>query len=130
MLVLDASFVYAFALTGESFDEIPGGRLLGPPLLWSEVASTIRQATWRGALSDSEGRETLATFLAAPIERRSSDDLYVQALAIATQLGWAKTYDAEYLALARIEGCRLLTRDARLQRGAERIVQIVGPSEL
>jgi len=45
-------------------------------------------------------------------------------------LGWAKTYDAEYVALARTLECSLLTTDRRLQRGAERIVDTVGPSDL
>ena len=31
-------------------------------------------------------------------------------------MGWAQTYDAEYLALARLLRCRLLTTDAKLKR--------------
>ncbi|MGH2992705.1 MAG: hypothetical protein ACRDL1_04125 [Solirubrobacterales bacterium] len=38
--------------------------------------------------------------------------------------------DAGYVALARRLECPLLTIDARLKRGAERIVEIVGPTEL
>ncbi|MGI8829736.1 MAG: hypothetical protein ACR2I5_08225 [Candidatus Limnocylindria bacterium] len=48
----------------------------------------------------------------------------------AEQLGWAKTYDAEYVALAQLLGCRLLTRDDRLRRGAARVLECIGPSEL
>ena len=43
---------------------------------------------------------------------------------------WAKTYDAEYLALARLLRCRLLTLDGRLRRRAASVVEIVGPTEL
>jgi predicted nucleic acid-binding protein len=35
--------------------------------------------------------------------------------------GGARTYDAEYVALARILGCRLVTVDGRLRRGADRL---------
>lgn len=44
--------------------------------------------------------------------------------------GWAKTYDAEYVALAHLLGSRLLTLDARLRRTASRLVEILGPTEL
>jgi predicted nucleic acid-binding protein len=36
-------------------------------------------------------------------------------------MGRAKTYDAEYVAPARPLGCRLVTLDARLRRGADRL---------
>jgi predicted nucleic acid-binding protein len=45
-------------------------------------------------------------------------------------LGWAKTYDAEYVALARLLGCRLVTLDARLRRGADRLGFVISPDEL
>jgi predicted nucleic acid-binding protein len=49
---------------------------------------------------------------------------------VAEEFGWAKTYDAEYVALAKIEGCRLVTLDGRLRRGADRLGFVVTPAEL
>jgi len=49
---------------------------------------------------------------------------------IADTFGWAKTYDAEYVALARARNCPLLTFDARLARTAMRLVTVLGPSDL
>lgn len=49
---------------------------------------------------------------------------------IASELGWAKTYDAEYLALARLLDTRVVTLDLRLRRGAERLGLVVTPDEL
>ncbi len=49
-----------------------------------------------------------------------ADDAY----SLAVRLGWARTYDAEYLALAVRLECPLLTVDARLARTAEQLVQI------
>jgi predicted nucleic acid-binding protein len=45
-------------------------------------------------------------------------------------MGWAKTYDANYVALARLRDCRLVTLDARLRRGTGRLGLVVGPTEL
>jgi predicted nucleic acid-binding protein len=56
--------------------------------------------------------------------------LCAEAWRVAEELGWAKTYDAEYVALARMLRCRLLTRDERLRRGAARLVEAIGPTEL
>ena len=67
---------------------------------------------------------------AAPIDARAPGRLGSDAWQLADELGWAKTYDAEYVALARILGCRLLTLDARLRRGADRLGFVVSPTEL
>jgi integrase len=37
------------------------------------------------------------------------------------EFGWAKTYGANYVALARLLDCRLVTLDARLRRGTARL---------
>jgi len=49
---------------------------------------------------------------------------------IADELGLAKTYDAEFLALARIRGALLVTADARLRRAGDRLEFVVDPTEL
>jgi len=49
---------------------------------------------------------------------------------MATELGWAKTYDAEFLALARLEDALVLTTDSRLRRGADRTGLVIDPSDL
>jgi predicted nucleic acid-binding protein len=56
--------------------------------------------------------------------------LHERAWTIADELGWAKTYDAEYVALAQILGIPLLTVDGRLARSVEHLVSVVGPADL
>lgn len=66
----------------------------------------------------------------APIDRRSPRELHIEAWKVAEECGWAKTYDAEYVALARLLDCPLLTRDARLKRVARGLIDVVGPTEI
>ncbi len=125
MLVVDASAALAIASSGAG---VRKGPLIAPPLLWSEVTSFVNRAAWRGDVTRPVALKLLQAFLGLPIERHIPDDLYRLATEIATGLGWAKTYDAEYVALARLEGCSLLTADGRLKRGAGHLVEIVGPT--
>ena len=130
MLVIDASAAITAASSPGGFLRLAGDQLIAPPLLWSEATSAIRENLFRGAISAELAARSLQELWQAPIEPRRPAALYRNAWEIATRLGWAKTYDAEYIALARIEECRLLTLDARLRRGAAHLVRIVGPTEL
>jgi predicted nucleic acid-binding protein len=49
---------------------------------------------------------------------------------VADELGWAKTYDAHYVALAQLLKCRLVTVDERMLRGVARLKIAVRPREL
>jgi predicted nucleic acid-binding protein len=99
-------------------------------LLWSEATSVIHELRWRRQISDDLASRAFAALLAAPVRRRAPQQLYREAWRISGNLGWARTYDAEYVALARILGCRLFTVDERLRRGAGRLVDMVGPHDL
>lgn len=130
MIVLDATTVVDAALMPRRLEQLARHSPVAPALLWSEVTSTLRELAWRGRLSVDEAQVALDRLLDAKIERRAPRRLYKEASALAHELGWAKTYDAEYVALARILGCRLVTLDGRLRRGASRFAEIIGPSEL
>jgi predicted nucleic acid-binding protein len=56
--------------------------------------------------------------------------LYDEAWRLADELGLATTYDAEFLALARLRECRVLTADARLHRIGILRGLTVDPTEL
>ncbi len=56
----------------------------------------------------------------------SADELYARRDVIFEP----DTYDAEYLALARLLKCRLLTTDAKLKASGSTIVKVIGPVEL
>ena len=98
--------------------------------MWSECRSGLREAAWRGEVSDRHARDTLERLEAAPVQPHTPPRIGFEAWRIVRELGWAKTYDAEYVALALLLGCRLVTLDVRLRRPADRLGFVVSPSEL
>lgn len=103
---------------------------LAPTLLWSEVTSALHEAAWRGELTDDEAAAARTVFAELPLQAVDSSAVRDEAWRIADELGLAKTYDAEFLALARLRGALFVTADARLRRGADRLGFVVDPVEL
>ena len=129
-LVIDSSAALRAASSSDAASQLDRHDLLGPPLLWSEVHSAVHEAQWRREITDDQGIMILSSFRSLNIQRRTPGRLYVEAFAIASDLGWAKTYDAEFLALARLEQAVVLTTDIRLRRGGHRTGLVIDPSEL
>jgi predicted nucleic acid-binding protein len=85
---------------------------------------------YRGAITSGLAGQALARLHHAPIQVKRPRQLMAEAWTTANRLGWAKTYDAEYVALARLLKCALLTMDSRLARGAAGQVRIRTPADL
>lgn len=128
-MVVDASVVLPACVAGAL--QFPGAwQFVAPGLLWSEVTSALHEALWREELTPAEASSARATFAELPIDRREPARLRDRAWELADRLGLAKTYDAEFLALGGMLGCRVVTADLRLRRGAQRLGFVVDPVEL
>lgn len=128
-LVVDASVAFWACAADHSFEAL-GDDLVAPALMWSETTSTVHVTRWRGEISDLHASEMTGRLEGAPVSVRAPRHLRSEAWRLADELGWAKTYDAEYMALAAILDCRLVTLDARLHRATRRLGFVVSPSEL
>jgi predicted nucleic acid-binding protein len=130
VLVLDANVVIPACTVERGFRRFGRERLIAPAIMWSEAVSSLHEAVWRGELPALDGRNALHRLTGAPVRPVDHPELREAAWEITDELGLAKTYDAEYLALARLLRCRLVTLDERLHRGASRLdltVLLEGP---
>jgi predicted nucleic acid-binding protein len=130
MLVIDASVAVAASYSADGFEEFGDERLVAPPLLWSEARSALHELLWRREIVPDDAARAHARLEACPVERSRHRRLGEEAWRVAGEFGWAKTYDAEYVALAGLLGCRLVTLDARLHRATQRLGFVVSPSGL
>lgn len=102
---------------------------MAPPLLFAEVASALRQRIHRGVLRQEEGNASFDRLLRLGIVEANPPSLKQRAWELANLYGHPRVYDAQYLALAEIEGCELHTADARLYRSVHQTapwVKLVG----
>lgn len=129
-LVVDSSVVIQMLIAGGALGPLRGHELTAPALLASEVTSVLREMVFRGEMPATAGASALESMLELSIAYERPGALAADATAIAGQLGWAKTYDAEYLALARRANCPLITMDERLRRGGGAVAVVRLPIEL
>ena len=130
MVVADASAIIQACLSDADLGHLGAHDLVAPPLLWSEATSAIHELKWRGEISAELASKAVERLSRAPVRARRPAELHAEAWRLADRLGWAKTYDAEYVALALGSRCRLLTTDARLAAAAGSLVEVVGPAAL
>src|ERR687892_119437 len=92
--------------------EISGDHeLLAPTLLRSQTLSLLHEAVHRGELPAEVATERLGRISSLPIRLLGDSVLRRRAWKLADELGWASTYDAEYLALTQLQGDAFITLD-------------------
>jgi predicted nucleic acid-binding protein len=96
--------------------------LLAPTLLRSQTLSVLHEAVHKGDISADVARDRLRRIQAMPIRLLGDAVLRRRAWDLAEQLGWAETYDAEYVALTQLQADAFVTLDAKLARRVDGIV--------
>jgi predicted nucleic acid-binding protein len=118
--VVDASAV--LHLASAEIEVSDAHKLLAPTLLRSQILSALHEAVQRGELPADVARGRLARVARMPIRLLGDAVLRRRAWEIADRLGWASTYDAEYVALTQLQADAFVTLDAKLARSVEGIV--------
>ena len=118
--VVDASAV--LHLASAEVEVAAEHELLAPTLLRSQTLSALHEAVQRGEIAADVARERLARIGRMPIRLLGDAVLRRRAWDVADQLGWASTYDAEYVALTQLQADAFVTLDADLAQRVEGIV--------
>jgi predicted nucleic acid-binding protein len=119
--VVDASAV--LRLVSEGVEVSSEHELLAPTLLRSQTLSALHEAVQRGEIPADVARDDLARIGRMKIRLLGDAVLRRRAWELADQLGWASTYDAEYVALTQLQADAFVTLDADLARSVEGIVE-------
>jgi predicted nucleic acid-binding protein len=122
--VVDSTAVLHLARPGISVPR--KHELLAPTLLRSQTLSALHEAVHRGEIAREEARDLLTRAGPPGMKIRLLGDAVLRRVTwdLADQLGWASTYDAEYLALTRLQADAFVTLDRELARKAEGIVPL------
>ena len=103
--------------------EVPAEHeLLAPTLLRSQTLSALHEAAHAGEIPPDVALDRLGRIRAMPIRLLGDAVLRRRAWDIAEQLGWAETYDAEYVALTQLQADALVTMDSELAYRVKGIV--------
>jgi len=86
--------------------------LLIPDLFLAEFSNVLWKKCRIGEISDTDAQIIFATLEKVPLENFRHKELMLPAYELATGLD-RTVYDCTYLALAVLQGCRLLTADRR-----------------
>ena len=109
-------------LASEEFEVPAEHELLAPTLLRSQALSALHEAVQRGEITADVARDRLTRIGRMPIRLLGDAVLRRRAWDLADQLGWASTYDAEYVALTQLQADAFVTLNAELARSVEGIV--------
>jgi predicted nucleic acid-binding protein len=102
----------------------PDHRIVAPNLIRSQALNLLLQAVGRGELTEGEAleqherlTELKMRLLGDRVSRRT-------AWKIARELGWDTTYDAEYVAITKLQADALITVDPEFARRAGKVVPV------
>jgi indolepyruvate ferredoxin oxidoreductase alpha subunit len=95
-------------------DVAPEHELVAPTLVRSQALSALYEAARRGEISAAEGIERVTRINSLGIRFLGDKVLQRQAWKVADELGWETTYDAEYVALTKLQADAFVTSDEAL----------------
>jgi predicted nucleic acid-binding protein len=98
-------------------------QLVAPTLVRSQALSPLYEAAGRGEITAAEGIERITRINSLKVRFLGDKVLQRQAWKVADELGWATTYDAEYVALTKLQADAFVTSDEDLGRAVSGLVE-------
>ena len=98
---------------------VAGERLVAPPLLFAETTSVLRRHVHLRAIEHEDATAALDELFALPWSIVQEPTVYLRALDLARRLGHGRAYDVQYLAVAEMENCPVVTLDRGLHESAQ-----------
>jgi predicted nucleic acid-binding protein len=99
-------------------------QILAPALLPSQLLSVLYQAVNHGEMAKKDAERHLSYVRGLRIRLLGDRVLQSVAWRVAGQLGWADTFDAEYVALTQLQADALITLDRKLAHAVKDLVAI------
>lgn len=117
-------------LVTEEVEVRPEHQLVAPHAIRSHALTTLLQRVAADELTEKQARELHTRLTEVKIRVLGDRMSRWTSFRIARDQGWDTTYDAEYLAVTRLQADALVTVDAELARRAEGIVPLAPLSAL
>jgi len=99
-------------------------QILAPILLRSQLLALLYQAVRSGEVTKKDAERQLNYVRALRIRLLGDRVLQNVAWKVAEQLGWPDTFDAEYVALTKLQADAFITLDAKLAHAVKGLVTI------
>ncbi len=123
MIVVDASAAVLGLLNdGDARGSLATEAVAAPHLADSEVTNALRSQVLRGVVEEHDARRAIDRWARLAIRRMAVSGLLPRVWELRENL---TAYDATYVALAEVIGCRLLTADTRLASAPGPLCSIV-----
>ena len=111
-------------LVGEDIEIDSANQLVAPGLIRSQALSLLLSAARRGDITDEVALQRHERFTEMKIRLLNDRVSRRTAWKLAREHGWESTFDAEYLAVCKLQADALVTIDAALAARAAGIVPI------
>jgi predicted nucleic acid-binding protein len=97
-------------------------KLVAPTLVRSRAISALYGAARRSEISAAEGIERVTRINSLKVRFLGDKMLQRTAWKVADQLGWRRTFDAEFVALTQLQADAFITSDSELARAVSDLV--------
>jgi len=120
-----------FVVDCETLLQIAGGevevdaqhQLVAPTLVRSQALAALYEAARRGEIPAALGVERVTRINSLNVRFLGDKVLQRQAWKVADELGWETTYDAEYVALTKLQADVLVTSNRDIARAVAGLVE-------